>query len=54
MMGIGGLTKKSPWRRQVALSEEISPSEEEPPVMAVRSGENRWLLEIDRWLRQQS
>jgi len=51
---IGGLKASTPWSRQVALTQ---PYFETPNgyqhVMAVPQGENRWLLELERYLQAQ-
>lgn len=48
---IGGLTKSTPWSKQVALTRPYLTLESEEHVMAVPQGENRWLLELDRFLQ---
>jgi ABC-type amino acid transport substrate-binding protein len=56
---IGGLTDDSPWSNEIAFSrpylETIDPvsGETQKHVWAVRQGENRWLLEVDRFLQEQ-
>lgn len=48
---VGGLTESTPWSDQVALTQPYLAEGGEEHVMAVPQGENRWLLELDRFLQ---
>ncbi len=48
---IGGLTNSTPWSKHVALTQPYLTLDGEEHVMAVPQGENRWLLELDRFLQ---
>jgi hypothetical protein len=54
---VGGLTDSTPWAKQVGLTQPYVtvPAEgrDEKHVIAVAPGENRWLLELDRFLQRQ-
>ena len=51
---IGGLDDSTPWAPEVALSQPFITVGDKRHVMAVRQGENRWLLELDRFLQARS
>lgn len=53
---IGGLTQKTPWKNRVGLTRPYTRvvnefGQTEKHVMAVRKGENAFLLELDRFLQ---
>lgn len=48
---IGGFARSTPWSEQVALTQPYVEWKGKQRVMAVRQGENRWLLELDRFLQ---
>ncbi|WP_291174595.1 transporter substrate-binding domain-containing protein [Gimesia sp.] len=50
---IGGLTSSTPWSKQAALSRPYLTIGNDEHVIAVPQGENRWLLEFDRFLQSQ-
>lgn len=50
---IGGLTDSTPWSKELGLTEPYLTVRGKKHVMAVPPGENRWLLELDRFLQQQ-
>jgi ABC-type amino acid transport substrate-binding protein len=48
---IGGLKDDSPWSKRVGLTRPFLTLQGDGHVMAVRQGENRWLLELDKFLQ---
>tara|TARA_R110002095_G_scaffold67209_1_gene57180 strand:+ start:1060 stop:1476 length:417 start_codon:yes stop_codon:yes gene_type:complete len=48
---IGGITNSTPWSKQAALTRPYLTFGSEEHVIAVSQGENRWLLEFDRFLQ---
>jgi len=48
---IGGLTQSTPWSDRVGLTQPYVELPDKKHVMAVPQGENRWLLELDRFLQ---
>jgi ABC-type amino acid transport substrate-binding protein len=50
---VGGIQDDTPWSKHVALTQPFFSMQDEKHVMAVRQGENRWLLELDRFLQSQ-
>lgn len=48
---IGGLTDATPWSKEFALTQPYANIQGEKHVMATQQGENRWLLELDRFLQ---
>ena len=50
---VGGLTASTPWSDQVGLTRPYLTLADAEHVMAVPQGENRWLLELDRFLQSQ-
>ncbi|KUG56351.1 hypothetical protein AVL61_14675 [Kocuria rosea subsp. polaris] len=58
-MMIGGLTDKTPWKKKVGLTRPYTQTtdefgQKEKHVMAVRKGENAFLLDLDRFLHDQA
>ena len=51
---IGGLDDSTPWAPEVALTQPFITVGDKRHVMAVRQGENRWLLELDKFLQGRS
>lgn len=56
---IGGLTDKTPWQKKVGLTRPYTQmtdefGQSEKHVMAVRKGENAFLLDLDRFLQSQA
>lgn len=55
---IGGITEDTPWSDYVGLTRAYAETTDQPAddpkkhVWAVRAGENRWLLELDRFLQE--
>jgi ABC-type amino acid transport substrate-binding protein len=49
---IGGLVESTPWSKHVGLTRPYLTTQDEKHVMAVRQGENRWLLELEKFLYQ--
>lgn len=54
---VGGITKDTPWQKKVGLTRPYATSVDEfgtkrQHVMAVRRGENAFLLDLDRYLQQ--
>ncbi len=49
---IGGLKDDTPWSSKVALTQPYLALQGDKHVMAVRQGENRWLLELDKFLQR--
>lgn len=47
---VGGLLDSTPWEQRVGLTRPYDESQGRRHVLAVRRGENRWLLELDRTL----
>jgi polar amino acid transport system substrate-binding protein len=57
-MVIGGLTNKTPWKKKVGLTRPYTKTTDEfgqteKHVMAVRKGENAFLLDLDQFLQAQ-
>ena len=57
-MVIGGLTNKTPWKKKVGLTRPYTQTTDEfdqteKHVMAVRKGENAFLLDLDEFLQAQ-
>ncbi|MFC7403455.1 transporter substrate-binding domain-containing protein [Citricoccus sp. GCM10030269] len=57
-MLIGGLTQKTPWKKKTGLTRSYTEvvnefGTTEKHVMAVRKGENAFLLELDKYLQAQ-
>jgi ABC-type amino acid transport substrate-binding protein len=48
---VGGLKKDTPWSKRVGLTQPFLTLQRDHHVMAVRQGENRWLLELDKFLQ---
>ena len=48
---IGGLVDSSPWTTHSGFTRPYVTFADKRHVMAVRQGENRWLLELDRFLQ---
>ncbi len=48
---IGGLTDATPWSNKVGLTQPYLEIQGQKHVMATQQGENRWLLELDRFLQ---
>jgi polar amino acid transport system substrate-binding protein len=48
---IGGLRKSTPWKHRVSLTKPVQRSDGQEHVVAVRQGENRLLLELDRFMK---
>lgn len=53
-LGVAGLTKKTPWSKHVGLSKPYVEYEGHKHVVAVRKGENRWLLRVERFLEDKA
>jgi ABC-type amino acid transport substrate-binding protein len=49
---IGGLEKSNPWSKEVAFTRPYLTIRDQKHVMAVRQGENRWLLELEKFLQE--
>jgi ABC-type amino acid transport substrate-binding protein len=49
---IGGLEKSTPWSKEVGLTRPYLTIQDEKHVIAVRQGENRWLLELEKFLQE--
>jgi len=49
---IGGLTSTSPWTKEVAFTKPYYSAEDGKHVLAVAPGENAWLVEVERYLRE--
>ena len=49
-IAVAGYTKKSPWSKHIGLSRPYVEVGNERHVVAVRQGENRWLLRVERFL----
>ncbi len=47
---IGGLKESSPWSSHAGATQPYAEAGGEKYVMFVRQGENRWLLELDKYL----
>lgn len=47
----GGITRTNAWSRHVALSAPVRGEGAEAEMIAVRKGENRWLLRLDRYIQ---
>lgn len=57
-MIVGGLTNKTPWKKKVGLTRPYAQTidqfgQKEKHVLAVRKGENAFLLELDTFLQTQ-
>lgn len=48
---IGGIKHTTPWSSHAGLTRPYADWLDEKPVWLVRQGENRWLLEIDKFLQ---
>ena len=48
---IGGLNDESPWTTHAGFTRPFASFAKKQHVMAVRQGENRWLLELDKFLQ---
>ncbi len=48
---IAGIKDSTPWSSEVALTQPYLELQGDRYVMAVQQGENRWLLELDRFLQ---
>lgn len=48
---LGGLTSSTLWKKQAALTQPYLTIGSDEHVIAVPQGENRWLLEFDRFLQ---
>lgn len=46
-----GLVESTPWSKQVGLTQPYLTRAGQAHVLAVRSGENAWLLQLDRFLQ---
>ena len=51
---IGGLDDSTPWSKEIAMTRPFITVADKKHVMAIRQGENRWLLELDRFLQARS
>ena len=51
---VGGLRESTPWKSQISLTRPYAATGGEGRVMAVRQGENRWLLEVDKFLQKRA
>jgi ABC-type amino acid transport substrate-binding protein len=51
---IGGITADTPWASHIGMTQPYTRRDGRDHVMAVPSGENRWLLELDRFLQDQA
>jgi membrane-bound lytic murein transglycosylase MltF len=49
-----GLEKSTPWKKSAALTQPYVRVSGTPHVLAVQLGENRWLLELERFLQPRS
>ena len=48
---VGGFVESSPWADRVGFTQPYITVRDERHVMAVAPGENRWLLELERFLQ---
>jgi hypothetical protein len=48
---VGGLKDDTPWSKRLGLTKPFLTLQRDHHVMAVRQGENRWLLELDKFLQ---
>lgn len=49
---VGGLTSATPWAKEVAFTKPYYTAEDGKHVLAVAPGENAWLVEVERFLRE--
>ena len=52
-VAVAGFKDDSPWSKEVAMTQPYFEDEEGRHVMLLPQGENRWLLELDRFLARQ-
>lgn len=52
-VAVAGFTDDTPWSKDVAMTQPYYENDEGRHVMLVPRGENRWLLELDRFLARQ-
>ncbi|MGV3585911.1 MAG: transporter substrate-binding domain-containing protein [Adhaeribacter sp.] len=51
---IGGLTAKNEWKKKISFTQPYLEKEKKKYVMAIRKGENAFVLQLEKYLHQQS